>query len=219
VLRRAAAAAGKAAGGDSLVVLSPLEPFFAYIKLALVCGLFLSCPIWLYQAWAFVAPGLYVHEKKFAAPVVLSGSILFVAGGLFAYYGMFPVMFDFLVNTMMPDSLVGSFTVDKYLGLLLRITVAFGVVFELPLALALLSALELVTVARLRRFRKFALIGAFVLGAVLTPADPVSQSMMAAPLVIFYEVGVLLAGLFEKRRAAELARVDDDDDDDAGDAG
>lgn len=214
VVRRAAAAAGKAQNGDRLVVLSPLEPFFAYIKIAIVCGLFLACPIWIYQVWAFVAPGLYANEKRFVLPVVLTGSLLFVGGGLFAYYGMFPVMFDVLVNQMMPDSLAGSFTVDKYLGLLMRITLAFGVVFELPLALSLLAALGLVSAARLRSFRKYAFIAAFVLGAILTPADPISQSMMALPLVVFYEIGILLAGAFERRRAAaeasELARIDDD---------
>ena len=201
VVRRAAATAGKAQTSDKLVVLSPLEPFFAYLKIALVCGLFLACPIWIYQAWAFVAPGLYSHEKKFALPVVLSGSALFVAGGLFAYYIMFPLMFDVLVNQMMPDSLVGSFTVDKYLGLLIRVTIAFGVVFELPLALSMLAALGIVDAQRLRNFRKYAIVGAFVVGALLTPADPLSQCMMAFPLIVFYEIGILLAVLFARQRS------------------
>mgnify|MGYP006289913503 CR=1 FL=1 len=213
VVRRAAAAAGKSRGGDKLVVLSVLEPFFAYLKVALVCGLFLACPIWLYQAWAFIAPGLYAHERRFALPVVLSGSFLFVGGGFFAYYGMFPVMFDFLVNQFMPDTLAASFTVDKYLGLLMRITVAFGVVFELPLALALLAAVGLVDSAKLRRFRKYAYVGATLLGAVLTPADPISQLMMAVPLIVFYEIGILLAGLFGRRKPDGVALVPQDDDD------
>lgn len=202
VLRRAAASSGKARSEDRLVVLSPLEPFFAYIKIAFVCGLFLACPIWLFESWSFIAPGLYSHEKRFALPVVLTGSLLFMSGGLFAYFVMFPMMFDFLVNQMMPDTLVASFTVDKYLGLLLRVTVAFAVVFELPLALALLSAVGIVDAPQLRSFRKYAYVGAFVLGAILTPADPLSQIMMAAPLVIFYEIGILFAVMFGRRRAA-----------------
>lgn len=202
VVRRAAAAAGKATSGDKLVVLSPLEPFFAYLKIALVCGLFLACPIWLYQAWRFVAPGLYSNEKKAVAPVIASASFLFIGGGLFAYYAMFPVMFDFLVNQMMPASLTGSFTVDNYLGLLLRITVAFGVVFELPLALAMLAAVGIVSAAGLRKYRKYAIVLSFVAGAFLTPADPLSQLMMAVPLVVFYEIGVILATIMEKKRAA-----------------
>lgn len=213
VLRRAAAAAGKARSEDRLVVLSPLEPFFAYIKIAFVCGLFLACPIWIFESWSFIAPGLYSHEKRFALPVVLSGSLLFVSGGLFAYFVMFPMMFDFLVNQMMPDTLVASFTVDKYLGLLLRVTVAFAVVFELPLALALLSAVGIVNASQLRSFRKYAYVGAFVLGAVLTPADPLSQIMMAAPLVFFYEIGILFAVMFGRRRArASLASLTTHDD-------
>jgi sec-independent protein translocase protein TatC len=203
IMRRAAGAAGKASNPDRLVVLSPLEVFFAYLKIALVAGLFLACPVWLYQAWAFVAPGLYSKEKKIVLPVVLSGSLLFVFGGLFAYYVMFPVMFDFLVNQMLPQTLAASFTVDNYIGLLLRLTVAFGIVFELPLVIALLAAIGVVTPAGLARMRKYAIIIAFVLGAFLTPADPISQVLMAGPLIIFYEVGIIIARFVQPRPAAE----------------
>lgn len=198
VVRQAAAAAGKTVQANKLVVLSPLEIFFSYLYIAIVCGLFLGCPIWIYQAWAFIAPGLYAHERAFALPVVLSGSALFIAGGLFAYFAMFPVMFDFLVNQMMPDSVASSFTVDNYLGLLLRITVAFGVVFELPLAIAMLASVGLVDAPKLRKARKYAIVIAAVLGAVLTPADPISQLMMTIPLILFYEVGILLAAIFAR---------------------
>jgi sec-independent protein translocase protein TatC len=203
MVRRAAAAAGKAAAVDRLVVLSPLEPFFAYLKIAFVIGLFLACPVWLYQVWIFVAPGLYNKERKFALPVILSGSLLFVSGGVFAYFAMFPVMFDFLVNEMMPASLVSSFTVSNYLGLLLRITVAFGVVFELPLAIAMLAKVGLVNTERLTSFRKYWLVIAFILGAILTPADPVSQLMMAVPLVAFYEIGIIATRIIGKPKSEE----------------
>ncbi len=198
-IRRAAAAAGKAQAGDRLVVLSPLEPFFAYVKVALVCALFLACPVWIYQAWSFVAPGLYRHERRFVLPVVLSASGLFVGGGAFAYFALFPLMFDVLVNQFLPDSLAGSFTVDNYLGLLLRVTVAFGVVSELPLAMALASAFGMVTASTLRKARKIAIVGSFVVGALLTPADPISMIMMAVPLLIFFELGVILAALLEPK--------------------
>lgn len=204
VLRRAAGTVGKANSPDRLVVLSPLEVFFAYLKIALVAGLFLSCPIWLYQGWAFVAPGLYAREKRVVLPVVLSASFLFVAGGLFAYYVMFPVMFDFLVNQMLPQTLAASFTVDNYIGLLLRLTVAFGVVFELPLVIAMLASIGLVTPKGLARLRKYAIIIAFVLGAFLTPADPISQILMAGPLIIFYEIGIILARIVGRPRSAVL---------------
>lgn len=212
IVRRAAAAAGKASNGDKLVVLSPLEPFFAYIKIALVVGLFLACPFWLYQGWAFVAPGLYSTERRIVLPAVLSASLLFISGGLFAYYVMFPMMFDVLVNQMMPASLVGSFTVDKYLGLLLRVTVAFGVVFELPLVMALLAAVGIVDADTLRGFRKYAIVASFIISAIMTPADPLSQVMMAVPLVVFYEVGILLAAVLAKKRAASLEDEDEDED-------
>jgi sec-independent protein translocase protein TatC len=223
VLRRAAGAAGKANNADKLVVLSPLEVFFAYLKIALVAGLFLACPIWLYQAWAFVAPGLYAKEKRVVLPVILSASGLFIAGGLFAYYVMFPVMFDFLVNQMLPQTLAASFTVDNYIGLLLRLTVAFGVVFELPLAIAMLASIGIVTPESLSRMRKYAIIIAFVLGAFLTPADPVSQFLMAGPLIVFYEIGIILARIVGRPRSAvvddapaesgEVSQVGDGSDD------
>lgn len=200
IVRRAAGAAGKSAAQDKLVVLSPLDVFFAYLKIALVVGLFAACPIWLYQGWRFIAPGLYNREKRLVLPSVLSASALFIGGGLFAYYAMFPVMFDFLVNQMMPANLQGSFTVDKYLGLLLTMTVAFGVVFELPLVLAMMASAGIVSAEQLKKFRKYAVVLAFVLGALLTPADPISQSMMAVPLVVFYELGIVLAGVMARRR-------------------
>lgn len=212
LIRQAAAYSGKSLGSaDKLVVLSPLDPFFAYVQIALVVGLFLSCPIWLYQVWAFVAPGLYGREKRMVLPVVFSASLLFIAGGLFAYYAMFPLMFDVLVNQMMPASLAGSFTVDKYLGLMLRMTLAFGVVFELPLILAALSALGIVSAERLSSFRRYWIVAAFVIGAALTPADPLSQIMMAIPLILFYEVGIVLARMMRKRVEANQAAEDAED--------
>ena len=192
-------------------MLSPLEVFFAYIKIALVCGLFLACPLWLYQSWMFIAPGLYGYEKRVAMPAVLGASLLFISGGAFAYYAMFPLMFDVLVNQMMPASLVASFTVEKYLSLLLRLTVAFGAVFELPLVITALAAVGLVTSSTLVSFRKYAVVAAFVLGAFLTPADPLSQIMMAVPLVVFYEIGILSAKALERRRAAKAEESSDDE--------
>ncbi|MGF1508797.1 MAG: twin-arginine translocase subunit TatC [Myxococcota bacterium] len=205
ITRRAAAAAGKNANPDKLVVLSPLDIFFAYLKIALICGLFAASPFWLYQSWAFVAPGLYASEKTVVLPVVMSGSILFISGGLFAYYLMFPLMFDFLVNQMLPDTLSASFTVDNYLSLMLRLTVAFGIVFELPLALALLAMIGVVSAASLRKGRRYAIVIAFVAGAFLTPADPLSQLMMAGPLIIFYEIGIILARFLGKRPEASTS--------------
>ncbi|MCC7384241.1 MAG: twin-arginine translocase subunit TatC [Deltaproteobacteria bacterium] len=207
-LRRAAATSGKVSSSDKLVVLSPLEPFFAYLKIALVVGLFLACPIWLFQAWRFIEPGLYAKERAFVLPVVLSGSALFIGGGAFAYFLMFPLMFDVLINQMMPAELTGSFTVDNYLSLLLTMTVVFGIVFELPLIIALLAGLGFITPQALIKFRKYWLILAFVIGAILTPADPLSQSMMAVPLVIFYEVGIIAAKILTRRREQRLTEID-----------
>ena len=207
-IRRAAAAAGKIARDDKLVVLSPLDPFFAYLKIGLVCGLFMACPVWLYQAWRFVAPGLYDKEKSVVGPAVTSASLLFIAGGAFAYFLMFPMMFDVMVNQMMPSALAASFTVDNYLSLLFTMTVAFGVVFELPLIIALLARVGLVTPEFLVKWRRYAIVLAFVIGAVLTPADPVSQIFMSIPLVVFYEVGIVLARIMAKKRRATAEAPD-----------
>lgn len=203
-LRRAAAEAGKTSREDRLVVLSPLDPFFAYLKVALVCGLFLACPIWLFQGWRFIAPGLYESEKSIAGTVVVSGSLLFLAGGAFAYFVMFPLMFDVLVNQMMPQDLSGSFTVDNYLMMLFGMTLAFGVIFELPLVIAMLARLGIVTPEFLTKYRRYWIVASFVIGAVLTPADPISQSLMALPLIVFYEIGIVLARIMRRRRDEQV---------------
>lgn len=208
IIGRARAAAGKATT-DKLVMLSPIDPFFAYLKIALAIGLFLACPIWIYQVWKFVAPGLYKTEKMIVLPCVVSASLLFVIGGLFAYYAMFPVMFNVLVNQMMPSAVAGAFTVDRYLSLLLTMTVAFGVVFELPLAIAILAMIGLVTPALLKKFRRHAIVANFIFAAVITPTtDPLSLFMMAIPLCLFYEIGIILASVMYKRRARKLAEED-----------
>jgi sec-independent protein translocase protein TatC len=208
-IRRAGSAAGKAARQEMLVVLSPMDPFFAYIKIALVCGLFLACPIWLFQGWRFVEPGLYPKEKSVVLPAALGGSVLFAAGGSFAYFLVFPVMFDVLINQMMPASVASSFTVDNYLNLLLMLTLAFGLIFELPLVLAIASGVGIVSPETLARYRKYAIIGAFVAGGVLTPtADPLSQLMMAVPLVVFYEVGIIAGRIIARKRQQRIAEAE-----------
>lgn len=207
IIRRAAAAAGKTVR-PKLQTLTPMEPFFAYLKIALVVGLFLSCPIWLFQLWRFVAPGLYREERRFVLPVVVSASCLFVLGGLFAYYLVFPVMFDVLVGSFLSESMRSDITVSSYLSMLMMLTVAFGVVFELPLAMGLASALGLVTGAQLRALRKYAWVAATILGAVLTPADPISQLLMAVPLIAFYEVGTFIATVFDRGRLANTRALD-----------
>ncbi|MBI3178186.1 MAG: twin-arginine translocase subunit TatC, partial [Deltaproteobacteria bacterium] len=200
VVRKAAVAAGKKEKAG-LAVLSPFDYFIAYLKIALVVGLFLACPVWLLQTWRFVEPGLYPHEKKLVSPIITSGSLLFLAGGAFAYFLMFPLMFDVLVNQLMPDAVIATFTLDSYLTLLLQLTLLFGVVFETPLIIALLAMLGIVTPVRLRKFRRYWIVLSFVVAAVLTPADPFSQTAMAIPLVVFYEVGILAATVMAKKRA------------------
>jgi sec-independent protein translocase protein TatC len=134
----------------------------------------------------------------------VSGSLLFLAGGAFAYFVMFPLMFDVLVNQMMPQDLSGSFTVDNYLMMLFGMTLAFGVIFELPLVIAMLARLGIVTPEFLTQYRRYWIVASFVIGAVLTPADPISQSLMALPLIVFYEVGIVLARIMRRRRDERL---------------
>ncbi|MBI4817478.1 MAG: twin-arginine translocase subunit TatC [Deltaproteobacteria bacterium] len=200
VVRKAAVAAGKKEKAG-LAVLSPFDYFVAYLKIALVVGLFLACPIWLLQTWRFVEPGLFPQEKKLVGPIITSGSLLFLAGGAFSYFAMFPLMFDVLVNQLMPDAVIATFTLDSYLSLLLQLTLVFGIVFETPLIIALLAMLGIVTPVRLRKFRRYWIVLSFIVAAVLTPADPFSQTAMAVPLVVFYEVGIIAATVMAKRRA------------------
>jgi sec-independent protein translocase protein TatC len=195
--------------GNTLIATTVMSPFLTPFKTAFFIAVLIAMPYVLYQLWAFVAPGLYRHEKRFAIPLLASSIILFYAGITFAYFVVFPVMFAFFASTtppgvsMMPD--IGS-----YLDFLVKMFFAFGVAFEVPIAVVLLVSTGIVRIEKLKSNRGYVLIGTFVIAALITPPDVVSQSVMAVPMYALYEAGIVMAGIMSrgKGKAAE-AKGDD----------
>lgn len=177
--------------GGSLITITLPEGFLAYLNIALVAALFLSSPYLFYQAWAFVSPGLKKKEKRAVLPLALASAALFCLGALFAYYLIFPALFNFLLEYA-KDAASPEPSLRFYLSLALNMLLAFGLAFQLPLAVFFLTALGVVTPAGLRARRRFAVLGAFIAGAVFTPPDPVSQILMALPLIALYELSIFI---------------------------
>ncbi len=177
----------------------PTEAFFTEMKIAFVAGIFACSPYIFYQIWQFVAPGLYSHERKWIIPIAFFSALCFTCGALFGYFVVFPFGFEFFASYS-NEMLVFTPKLDEYLDFVLKLLFAFGIVFELPLFLFFLAKLGIVTHEGLRAKRKYAILGSFVIAAALTPPDAISQTMMAVPLCILYEVGVWLAYFFGKKR-------------------
>ena len=187
------------AAGHNLVFLALTEAFWVQMKVALIVGLFISAPAILWQIWAFCAPGLHTHEKKYAGPFVIVGSLLFLTGGAFSLKVVTPYAIGFLLSYGRPG-LQPMISIGSYVDFLLKFTLAFGLVFELPLAITLASRMGVVTPAMLAKNRKYAILGAFIAAAILTPTpDAFNQALMAGPLIILYEVGIICARLFGRR--------------------
>jgi len=190
--------------GYKLVFTAPAEAFWVQMKVAMIVGLFIASPGILWQVWAFIAPGLHEHEKKYAAPFVIIGSLMFIAGGAFSLFVVTPYAINFLLSYAR-ETLQPMITLENHVGFLLKFTLAFGLVFELPLALMLLARMGLVTPRALARNRKYAILGAFIAGAVLTPTpDAFNQTLMAGPLILLYEVGIICARVFGRRKPAPV---------------
>ena len=187
------------ATGNNLVFLSLTEAFWVQMKVAVIVGLFIAAPAIFWQIWAFVAPGLHQHERKYAAPFVLVGSVLFIGGGAFSLKVVTPYAISFLLSYSRPG-LQPMISIGSYVDFLLKFTLAFGLVFELPLIITLLSRMGIVTPAMLAKNRKYAILGAFIAAAILTPTpDAFNQTLMAGPLIILYEVGIICARIFGRR--------------------
>jgi sec-independent protein translocase protein TatC len=191
--------------GHKLVFTAPGEAFWVQMKVALITGLFISAPAILWQVWAFVAPGLYEHERKYALPFVVMGSLMFLAGGAFALFVVTPYAINFLLSYAR-STLQPMITIQNHIDFMLKFTLAFGAVFELPLILTILSRIGVVNPRMLAKNRKYAILGAFVAGAILTPTpDAFNQALMAGPLILLYEVGIVCARIFGRRPAAVAA--------------
>lgn len=186
--------------GSSLVFINATEPFFTYLKVAALAGLMLSLPVILWQIWLFIAPGLYSHEKKLAIPFVFASTLCFGLGAFFGFTVVFPTIFTFLIKFGTSTGEINAMlSMGGYLSLSSKLLIAFGLVFELPIVIFFLARMGVVDYHWLARNRKFAFLTAFVTGAVLTPPDVFSQTALALPFIILYEVGIWIARFFGKK--------------------
>lgn len=183
-----------------LIFTHPMDKFMAHVKVAMLAGLIFSCPVWLYQLWKFVAPGLYAHEQKYAAAFIVSGTMLFVAGVLFVYYLVFPAAFKFLLG-FGGDVDKPLITISEYLSFFVTTTLVFGISFELPLILVLLGLIGIVDVAKLRKHRRYAIVLLAVVSAVVTPPDMLSMIMLLVPLLFLYEVSILILAALARKHS------------------
>jgi sec-independent protein translocase protein TatC len=187
--------------GTSMISTSLVAPFMAPLKLALLAAIFFAMPVILYQIWAFVSPGLYRHEKRFAVPLLISSIVLFYAGAAFAYFVVFPLMFAFLTSTA-PQGVQVMTDMSNYLDFVLLLFFAFGLAFEIPVATVLLAWTGLVRVETMIKNRGYILLGIFVVAAFLTPPDALSQSFMAVPMYLLYEAGIVMSRIMLKEKTA-----------------
>jgi len=188
--------------GDGLIFTNLPEMFFAYLKTAFIAGILLASPVIFYQMWKFIAPGLYQNEKKYVIPFVIFSTLLFVGGGLFGYFIVFPFGFRFFLGYA-NEYITALPSVKEYFSFSSKLLLAFGVVFELPVVIYFLSKIGLVTVDFLRRNRKYAILLTFIAGSILTPPDIVTQIMMAGPLILLYEIGIIIAMIAGKKKEDE----------------
>jgi sec-independent protein translocase protein TatC len=187
--------------GTSMIATSLISPFMAPLKLALFVALFIAMPYVLFQVWAFVAPGLYKREKRFAIPLMVSSIVLFYVGVAFAYFVVFPLMFAFLTTTA-PTGVQVMTDISSYLDFVLMLFFAFGIAFEMPVATVLLAATGLVRVETMSKNRGYVILGIFVIAAFLTPPEALSQTAMAVPMWLLYEVGIVLSRILLRERLA-----------------
>jgi len=188
--------------GGTLIFTSVAEAFFTYMKVAFIAGIILTSPFVLFQVWAFVAPGLYRHEKRYVIPFVVAGSFFFVLGILFAYFVAIPVGFKFLLGYA-TDFIKPMPSMKEYLSFSIKFLLVFGLVFEFPVVLVLLARIGVVDAKTMARHRKYAILLIFVFAAVMTPPDIVSQLLMAIPLMGLYELSILLSKVFGKKKKAD----------------
>jgi sec-independent protein translocase protein TatC len=189
---------------DSSLVFTGLpDPFFMYLKISFIMGIFVSLPYVLYQLWQFVSPGLYEKERKMAVPFISLATLLFYTGALFAYFIVFPAAFTFFLGYTGPD-LKAMISIREYVSLVMVLMLAFGVVFETPMVIVFLGLLGIVDSGQLKRGRRYFVVLAFVIGAILTPTpDVINQTLMAVPMLLLYEVGIWILAYLEKKRRRE----------------
>jgi len=187
-----------------LIFLGPAEAFWMNMKIALVSGFILTIPIIFYQLWKFISPGLYNHEKKYIIPFVLSASGLFLVGVTFCYLIVLPFAMSFLLNYKVGDFLMPMLSVGLYIDFLLKFLLAFGFVFELPILIVITTRMGLITPQTLKKYRKLAVVLAFVVAAIITPTpDAFNQTLMAVPMIILYELGIWVSIILNKKKGQD----------------
>ncbi|MCY7314771.1 MAG: twin-arginine translocase subunit TatC [Rubrivivax sp.] len=192
--------------GATLIATNVISPILVPLKITLMAAFMLALPVVLYQVWAFVAPGLYSHEKKLVLPLVVSSTLLFVAGVAFCYFLVIPGMSKF-IQAFAPASITAAPDIEQYFGFVLTLFLVFGIAFEVPIAVIVLARMGVVTIVQLKQWRGYFIVGAFVIAAVVTPPDVISQLALAIPMCILYEVGIVAAQLFIKHTKAPPAEA------------
>jgi len=182
----------KLPAGGQMIATAVTTPFFVPMKVAMMAAFIVSLPHTMYQIWAFVAPGLYTHEKRFMIPMIIASSLLFLAGMSFAYFLVFPVVFGFIVGTA-PQGVAVMTDIGNYLDFVLTLFFSFGLAFEVPIAVVMAVRFGWVSIVQLQQARAYVIVAAFVVGALLTPPDIISQFMLAVPMWLLYELGILVA--------------------------
>jgi sec-independent protein translocase protein TatC len=193
--------------GQQLIFTNLPEMFFAYLKTALVTGILASAPIIFYQLYKFVAPGLYRHERSLVVPFVISSTLLFVGGSLFGYFIVFPFGFRFFLG-FANESIQALPSVKEYFSFAIKLLFAFGLVFELPVVAFFLGKMGIVTPELMRKKRKYAILLTFAMGAILTPPDIVTQCMMAGPLIILYEISILVVRMARRKKEEKEKEIE-----------
>lgn len=186
-----------------LIVTDVTGSFFVPVKVTLVVALVIALPVVLYQIWAFIAPGLYRHERKLVVPLVASSYTLFLCGMTFAYFVVFPTIFHVMAHYNAPLGVEMTTDIDKYVSFALTMFLAFGATFEVPIIVVILAGMRIVPVRKLRQIRPYVIVGAFAISAVVTPPDVFSQLILAFPLIILYEVGLIAAGIITRKDRIE----------------
>lgn len=185
--------------GGQMIATDVTTPFFVPMKVALMVAFLITLPHTLYQLWAFVAPGLYKNEKRLALPLVLASSILFFLGMVFAYFAVMPLVFEF-ITFITPDGVAVMTDISSYLSFILSMFMAFGITFEVPVLVMVLVRTGMMTISKLKGLRRYVLVGAFVIAAIVTPPDVISQFMLAIPLYLLYEFGIFISAIVMKER-------------------